>query len=67
LELGECTFKPDVSGSKSSMNMIRKRPKVTLKLANKGKSIMRTEYTHLESEEGSGGGSKIYCTTVSRE
>jgi hypothetical protein len=49
------------------MNIMRKRPKVTLKLANKGKSIIRTEYTHLESEEGSGGGSKIYCTTVSRE
>jgi hypothetical protein len=28
---------------------------VTLKLANKGKGIMKTEYTHLESEEGGGG------------
>lgn len=43
----ECTFKPDVSTSQSSINLLKKKPKVTLKPSNKSKNIMKTEYTHL--------------------
>jgi hypothetical protein len=59
-ELESCTFKPDVSNSKSSINLIKKKPKVTLKVVNKNKNVLKTEYTQADTESMSM--SKIYPT-----
>ena len=46
-EMEACTFKPDTSSSKHSINYIKKKPKVTLKPQNKRKQV-KTEYVHDE-------------------
>lgn len=61
-ELELCTFKPDVSTSKSSINLLKKKPKVTLKAVNKAKNVMKTEYTNVETEPEAMNISKIYLT-----
>lgn len=58
----ECTFKPNVSTSQSSINLIKKKPKVTLKAPNKAKNIMKTEYTQLDSENEGTNASKVFLT-----
>lgn len=46
-----CTFHPDTSTSKSSINLLKRKPKVTLKPNNPNRpKQLRTEYTHVETE-----------------
>lgn len=62
-----CTFQPDVSTSKSSINLIKRKPKVTLRVnPNPARAKqLKTEYTHLETE--SEVNSKIYLAPSREE